>query len=60
MAVFHVFLQPSSICATSYDFTSMWDIKLKIIDRQQYGGYLRKGGGGVTKGKGDQIYGDRR
>lgn len=40
----------------------MWNIKLKLtnIDRQQYGGFLREGGGRVVEGKEDQMYGDRR
>ena len=28
--------------------------------RQQSGGYQREGDGGVVKGKGGQIYGDRK
>ena len=40
-----------------YDFTHMWDIKLKATDkqtkthrhRQQYGGYQREGGWGGGK-----------
>ena len=53
-----------------HDFTYMWDIKLKTINeqtrqtkihrhRQQYGRYQRERRW-VMKGKGGQIYGDKR
>ena len=47
--------------AKSYDFTHIWNIKLKLKgDRQkQYGGYLMEGGGEMVEGKEGQIYGDR-
>ena len=38
----------------------MWNIKLKLRHRQQYGGYQREGMGRVVKGKGSQIYADGR
>ena len=49
----------------------MWDIKLKETNeqtrktkphryRKQYGGCQRLGCGGMVKGKGNQIYEDRR
>ena len=50
----------------------MWDIKLKATNeqtritnkthrhRQWFGGDQREGGGGAVKGKGGQLYDDRR
>ena len=49
--------------ANSHVISLMWNIKPKLNrHRQQYGGYQREAGGvgWIVKGKGGQIYGDRR
>ena len=63
----------SFLSQEQYDFTHIWDIKLKITreqarqqtktprHRQEYGGYDREEDMGTgTKGKDGQTYGDRR